>query len=386
MAKQASITIDEETALWFRARRGFLAGPGAPDPATAVRAVVGIQAQKEAPALLGISQRMASRPTAVELIASLRSEPRTLVRTWGQRDTLHIFDPNNDWACVKAARSQWQEGSRRGKMPNQETVELIWNAIADRTEPFTKEVIFEIIPKTYLADVQEHADNIGMDVIRFAATRILWVLARRGDLSLSGKSGAERLYSIRQHWYPGISWPDDQDSLQAAAQLARRYLKTYAPATPADIAHFFGARVTEVRTWLSSLETELVSCGNRKGLLALSEDAADLQEAPPKGSAWPLRLLPLWDGLLMGHKDKSWVVPVLKETKQIWRPGAYVLATLLSRGRIVGTWKHKPRRGLLEVTVTPLSGWKTSLEKSLNKEAKAVAHHLGFSEAKVQAP
>ena len=161
-------------------------------------------------------------------------------------------------------------------------------------------------------------------------------------------------------------------------------LSTYGPATAADLSHFFGARVATARSWLNNLEADGaligVLCGERKGLFARRKDAAELKKKPPGGAnAWPVRLLPLWDAMLMAHADKRWAVPEPAEEKRIWRPGGYVVPTVLARGRIVATWKHKQTARRLEIQVQPLSGWrKGKHEAGVRRETKAVARHLGL--------
>ena len=121
-------------------------------------------------------------------------------------------------------------------------------------------------------------------------------------------------------------------------------------------------------------------CGDRKGLFARWKDAAELKKKPPSGAtAWPVRLLPLWDAMLMAHADKRWAVPDLAEEKRIWRPGGHVVPTVLARGRIVATWKHKQTARGLEVEVQPLSAWrKGKHEAGVRRDAKAMAQHLGL--------
>ena len=79
--KPPAIEVSEEQVLWFRARRGHLAGPGAPDAATAARAIIGAQSQQLPPSLLALSLRTKGRPTARTIRMELL-ESRTLVRTW----------------------------------------------------------------------------------------------------------------------------------------------------------------------------------------------------------------------------------------------------------------------------------------------------------------
>jgi len=385
MPSSDRITLSEPQVLWFRACRQFLTGKGANSPAQAASSVIGLQAQQEGPALLGLSQRVAGRPNAETLLDALRSNSRELVWTWGQRDTLHFLNAAEDWGHVVNARPQWAEGSRRGGMPPDAVLETCWQAIESLEGTFTKEAIAGVLPQDYVTSVVSVAEKARMDAPRFAATRVMWRLAHRGDLCLAGKEGNERIYARREHWFPHLEW-NGQASLEAAETLARRYLSNYGPATPADIAHFFGARVRDVREWLAGFQQDCVAveCGGRKGLLALAEDVDVLQAKPPKPRDWPIRLLPLWDGHLMGHKDKSWLLPDPAENKKVWRTGAYVSATVLSQGRIAATWSHKIKRGQLYVTIQPLKHWRQGDLDRVIPEALAVARHWNLPGAVVK--
>ncbi len=145
--------------------------------------------------------------------------------------------------------------------------------------------------------------------------------------------------------------------------------------------------MTTARQWLALLNGELspVHCGERRGLVALTQDMADLTTKPPAATTkWPLRLLPLWDTMLMGHADKTWTVPDETDRKAVWRKGAFVAAVALARGRVVATWSHSQRRGRLVVEVRPLSRWSpTKHAAGVRREADAVAAHLELGGADV---
>ena len=112
---------------------------------------------------------------------------------------------------------------------------------------------------------------------------------------------------------------------------------------------------------------------------------AELQVEPPKGSReWPIRLLPMWDGMLMSHADKTWAVPDEADRKRIWRKAAVVAPVVLARGKPVATWSHKATTKVLKITIAPLSGWREKQHAGgARREAKAVAAHLGLDETKV---
>jgi hypothetical protein len=83
----------------------------------------------------------------------------------------------------------------------------------------------------------------------------------------------------------------------------------------------------------------------------------------------------------MAFADKRWMVPVEAERKAIWRPSAIVSAVVLDGGRVVATYKRKKARGkLLEIHITPLSGWRPSILSKLAPDGAALAAHLGLND------
>lgn len=386
-----ALEVSEEQGLWFRARRLHLAGPGASDAGEAARDILGAQTQLEAAGLHALSLRSADRPTAAALRARLYEPGRDLVRVWGQRDTLHIYDAASDWAQVIAAIRLWSQSGRRGTMPEDEVLGEILRVFEEAGRPLTRSELFGAIPTSYIEEVSKHP-NAGDDPQRFAATRLVWRLTKLGHLSQGPMQGAQNLYVARSTWFGDVAWPALLDEDEVCVALTRRYLRVCAPATAQDIAHHFGARVSDAKRWLEVLRPELVevSCAGRKGLVALALDADALREpAPAEGSeAWPLRLLPLYDTMLMMHADKRWTVPDPAEEKQVWRKAAYVAATVVERGRLAATWVHeveRPKKGPARVRLTlePMRRYRPEMLPSIEREAEALARHLGCEGAEV---
>ncbi len=268
-------------------------------------------------------------------------------------------------------------------MPTEATLGQGLKKVKKLGRPVTRTDILGIAPKSYVAALAERIRKSGMkmDAERFAASRVIWSLAHRGEICVGPKVGTEQSYVLS----PWQMKP--MDAFAAAVELSLRYLSTYGPATPQDLAYFFNGKVTNARKWLAAIEDDCVAveCGGRKELVALAEDTRELRKKPPAQiSKWPVRMLPLWDSLLMGHADKSWTTPVEAERKLIWRKAAYVAAVVLSRGQIVATWKHSIKRKRLVVELVPLSGWrKTRHAAGVNREAAEVSAHLGLAGAEV---
>jgi len=386
-SKSRPLPVTEEQALWFRAQRGHLAGKGAKDEGEVVRAVLGIQAQQLAPALWAVAMRCQSRPTAEEVAASILEEPRSLVRTWGQRHTLHLYEPAEDWPTFLAAQGRWAGGGRRGDLAPQAELDQARKRMQTLGRPATRKDLFAVLTKRHLREWEDKASS-KEEARRFAAGRLFWGLARHGELSVGHKVGAEQAYVLRADWFPKLRWRKPS-AAKAAMDLARRYLALHGPATVKDLAHYYGAHVKDARAWLDDLEKNdllvSVSCGQREGLVALAEDARELRRKPPtRATEWPVRLVPNYDTLLMGHADKSWTVPTEDECSSVWRRAAYVSAVVLARGRVVAMWTHMKKARKLRVVIEPLSGWRsTKHAKGVEREAQGLARHFQLEEAEV---
>jgi hypothetical protein len=376
-----ALVITEEQALFFRARRGFLAGNGAKTPAQCARNMLGLQSQQLAPGLLALNQRLAARPTAKELENHLFGSGRDLVRTWGQRDTIHIYDSQTNWALITSARAQWSSGGRRGGMPSPKSVPNALELALNKGMVVKKDFL-PLIDQQHLADLDP---RIGDDAAKanFACGRLVWLLSLDGYLCQGKKQGSVQTYPTRQQWFPALKWPDPTpDPLTSCVALTRRYLSVNAPAAAQDLAHYFGAKVSVARRWLGVLDAggELVrmECGGRKDLVALADDVDELQIKPGRSvKKWPLRLLPLWDTLLMSHRDKSWTMPDAQERSLVWRKAAHVSSVVLARGRVVAVWKMKKKGKHLDFDLQPLGSWDQATHlDDFRLESQAVARHL----------
>ncbi|MBZ0112712.1 MAG: winged helix DNA-binding domain-containing protein [Thermoanaerobaculia bacterium] len=377
--------VSEEQVLYFRARRSGLAGGGAPDAVSASATLLGAQSQQLTASLLSLSQRCAKLPTALDLQRDLLETPRRLVRTWGQRDTLHIYAPG-DWPTILAALDSWKPGGRLHAIPQEIDLEPA-RRVLERLGSVTRSDLESCVRPPFLRQaIARWGQEKG--ALRFAAGRLIWKLALLGEVSLTEKRGVEQVYAARTCSFPHLEVMPALATERAAADLAWRYLGVNGPATPHDMAHFFGANLSAVREWIASFgpERELITleCGGRQ-LLGRAEDLEEITgEVPPDDRNWPLRLLPMWDTLLMSHADKRWTVPIASEEKAIWRKAGVVAAVALHRGRVVATWSSKRRAKCLEVSLEPLSGWDRRRHlDAVEREARAVARHSDLPQATV---
>jgi hypothetical protein len=117
------------------------------------------------------------------------------------------------------------------------------------------------------------------------------------------------------------------------AQLVRRYLAAFGPATVRDVQSWAG--ITRLREVIEDMRGELrVHRGEEGGELF---DLPDAEPADP-GLPVPVRFLPAYDNALLGHADRRRIIG--EGERRMVMPGrALVLPTFLVDGFVRGTWR-----------------------------------------------
>ena len=250
--------------------------------------------------------------------------------------------------------------------------------MASAQGPLGRSALFDVVTPDMRAEM---ASRVGEDqALRYAAGRLVWRLSHLGEVCVGPKLAGEQGYVLRSFWLPELPFPElDPDT--AARALTLRYLACNGPATPKDVAHFFGTKVTTARGWFADLGPDLVAvaCGHRADLFIPEADLDDLRTDEAPGAA---RLLAAYDTRLMAHADKSWIAEDA-ERSAVWKRSAVVSAVVLAGGRIVGTWTHHKRAKRVDVAVVRLSGWSDAHLPAVKEDANRLAAHLERAEANV---
>ena len=149
---------------------------------------------------------------------------------------------------------------------------------------------------------------------------------------------------------PNLELPTFEEALP---NLVRVHLGAYGPARREDLAFFFLVRLGELTTALRALGEEVVRLPGPDG-----QDYLDLAEPPQDGNPDPgLRLLPEFDGLLLGYagRNRTRFVTV-DQLPRVWaKVNGLFSPVVLYDGRLVASWKtiSKGRRTDIEVSMLP---------------------------------
>jgi uncharacterized protein YcaQ len=130
------------------------------------------------------------------------------------------------------------------------------------------------------------------------------------------------------------------------AELVRRHLAAFGPATAKDVQSWSG--LTGLAAVLKSLRPDLRVLRSADGTELYDLPGAPL---PSEDSPAPVRFLPEYDNVLLAHQDRARVLPPEYRT-EVYRPGGRVRPVVLIDGFVGGVWGvRKENAGRSRLTV-----------------------------------
>ncbi|MFI2083088.1 winged helix DNA-binding domain-containing protein [Streptomyces rubiginosohelvolus] len=298
----------------------------------AVTHLVGLQAQNTKPPYFQLYARLADFDP--EELSGLM-ESREAVRTVSLRSTLHTHTADDALALVplvRAPRDRELKSFRRGL----EGVDL------DRLAAVTEEFVEER-PRP-LGELREELLTHWPDAAPLAlsvAARCLLPLVQVTPRGLWGRSGQVALTTV-EHWLGRSAEP--APGLDATVL---RYLGAFGPAS-----------VMDFQAWAGLTRTKEVFERLRPGLLTFRDERGvelfDLPDAPrpdPETPA-PPRFLPEFDNVLLGHADRTRVIPEVNKGRN--GKGNQTYGSVLVDGFLDALWRVDREGGTAILTVQAL--------------------------------
>jgi hypothetical protein len=314
-------------------------------PASVIDRLVGMQAQSPSAPYIGIWARTASfkRATLERELAK-----GSVVRATVMRQTLHLVT-KRDYAVIRAAMSEtnfpWESAAARRLAPSMRALAAAGHITTDEALAYLE---------------REHA-------LKGSAARRAWRAARvRAHLVHHHESA---LWEGRSDGrFVAFDEPEAHVPLEARAELLRRYLAAFGPATRRDIVAWSMMHVPEIGRALDVLEPELRRFRDERG-----RELLDLRRAPlpdPDTPA-PVRFLPKWDNVLLAHIDRTRVLPE-PYRKRVIKMNGDVAQTFLVDGVVAGTWRVADGR----VTVEPFAPLSRAARREVDGEREQLEAFL----------
>jgi hypothetical protein len=333
-----SFTVEERRARL--ARRHFLAEP-ADSIDHAVADLVGLHATDPATPYLSLWARIPGFAIG-DLDAELY-ERRTLLKHLAMRRTLWTVRAQDLPLIQSGASDRVADNERRRVVADAQKAGITddgeaWLDTAcaavlrhlDKHGAASAKELREALPE--LAGRYDYAPGKRWGGETPLAPRVLTVLSVRGDIVRGPNDGAWTI--SRPRWTPMAAWlpsPVEAETPEVArAELVRRWLRTFGPATETDIKWWFGNTLTWTRQALRDIEAVAVDLDGTPGF-ALPEDL----DVEPDVEPW-CALLPGLDVTTMGWYGRDWYLG--GHRGQLFDTNGNGGPTAWWNGRIVGGW------------------------------------------------
>ena len=359
--KQKSSTFRAQDAASFRLTRHHLVRPESGDVVSICRDICGVQAQLVVASYLQLWAR--NHAVSRTEIESALWQKRSLIKTHLMRQTLHLIPAGDFFLYIAALRSCRVADALRvmhrcgiDEDEGHSLTPLILDALSKG--PLGRAAITAVVRPKVSKRVQAWMDKV-WSIVRVPAAEglVCYGPGEGNDITLI------RVADWLKRKHP---WTEDK----ARAELLRRYLRAYGPATLSDFGHWAGMPAGQLRPLREALGDKLteISLEGRPCLL-LREDLPKLADPAAEGS---VRLLPHFDPYLLAHREKDHLL-ASQHYKRVFRNQGWISPVVLLDGAVIGVWTYKRKSQKLQVSVEPFVKLATAVRAAIAQEAEALA-------------
>jgi hypothetical protein len=338
-----------------------IAGPGLPSAAETVRRLTAMQAQDYPGALTSVALRTAGR-LRKDVEAAL--DGGEVVRSWPMRGTLHLVAAEDLHWLMQLLAPRVVAGAAKRR----ERLELT-EADAERARESAVGVLSggrRMRRESLVAVLTES----GVPTSGQRGYHLLWYLSQTGTLCLGPTEDGEQLFVLLDEWVPE---PRRLDRDEALGELALRFFRGHGPATVADLVRWAGCTVRDARAGLAVARERLTS-------VEVDETEHLMDPATPGLlAAWReetrgVFLLPGFDEFVLGYADRRAVLDPEFADRIVPGGNGMFRPTVVTDGRIVGTWRWTGRGARRSVTATPFTAFPDEVAAAIPAIAAALPY------------
>jgi hypothetical protein len=289
-----------------------------------------------------------------------------LVRTWTVRGTMHIV-PSREYylyvlGSVGSKTLSWIERqARKVGYPDQgKRRDRIYRWVLEKIGK--RRVTSEELKRL----VSERAVELGLKPGVWVGVQEMCLL---GLLVNAGRKGSSSLWTRADEWVPRPKRILSMEDCRVG--LLRKYVDRYGPVSRKDMLYWTGHGAADLDEALERLAPEL----DRVKIEGSSEEfymLGDMDDVPPSPR---VVLLPKFDSLMMGYKDKSRFLDP-QHQRQVFRPQGMIEAAVLLDGFVAATWRRKNIGKKAGVIVKPIRVLKRSEKKTIEHKFQEYQEYI----------
>ncbi|HEX3245188.1 MAG TPA: winged helix DNA-binding domain-containing protein, partial [Chloroflexota bacterium] len=316
----------------------------------AVERVAGMQGQQPRPPFVGLWSRIRDFD-AGELRRAYQD--RTVVRATLMRATLHVMSAA-DYQRFRAPLQPMLTAAFRGVL-RQRADGIDLPLLLERARKH-----FAAGPSTFgelRAALANQFPDLDERAMGYTVRLNLPLVMIPDDSRWSFPANAR--FTLSQSWLARA--PDDDQNPEG---LVRSYLSAFGPASAADLQAWSGLR--GMQAVIKSMRSDLVVFRDER-----KWELFDVPKAPrpsPDTPA-PIRFLPDFDNILLGHADRSRIIADEHRPRVVTK-NLLILAAFLVDGLVAGTWKIDRQRNAVTLTLSPFERLKKPILTALSEEGE----------------
>ena len=298
-------------------------------------------------------------------------ERRSLVKTWAMRGTLHLL-PAAEYSLWQAALDTYDHylkgGWLRGFKITREELDLLLATVREVLggEGLTRDELASAVAEASGSPAlgEKLGDSWGA---------YLKPASFQGSLCFGPNRGRSVTFVSPGAWLEAEPAPPAEE---AVAEVTRRYLAAYGPATAAEYSRWWGPRrpAQATRSFRALGEEAVEVDVEGEPHWALAGQVEEIASAVPQGA---VRLLPAFDPYVIGSARDVPAILDPDHKARVHRPQGWISPVLLVDGRITGVWSHERKGGRLSVRIEPFEALPDEARRGAEAEAGRLAAFFG---------
>jgi len=311
-------------------------------------------------------------------------EDKSLAKVWCMRGTLHVIPSEDLPVYNRGLRRMWFEHhGRYMREPDYPSLEerkkVIYPAILEAlAEAPLKRKDLNNKVRALLKD-----DTKPYQRLFSGWGGILKETAYDGLTVHAQPCGPEACFARVDKWLPNVNLNSVTEE-ESQKRLLLKYLRGYGPATQQDFALWSGLMAGDARQAIENTASSLeqVEVEGVKGRFWILKEDAKLAYTVDFDEKLPAILLPKFDSILLGHKDRTRIISD-EHKKRVFKPQVGdIAATVLVNGRVVGTWKPTRTKNSVRITVTLFEKIGRDGLNEVEERARELSEYMGAGEFK----